>query len=394
MTIDHDLKRIINQTIRNTGNFPTPREICNSMSFTEEQTYKAMESLAEDGYLERQGSWYKFPENQQLSEPEEIFENVPNPHIELYDQNGDISEPPKRKRGRPFGTTKKWIEDQKPRPHETFVEEKVVSKQSRDYKSQIKIIQVLMAVIGSGASIISIYYSYLWMQEFLPFVLAILFAVIIVGFSVMAFETIIVFLSGQITDSKWIKIGVASGFILLWSVATFFSIASTIAGQVNKNLQKTETKIQTSDYNSKEQWKILQDQKSDAKERLSDYRQQIKTYNQILSGLNNARARQENKATWNDVNYKLSQTQKSVSTVTDEMENIRAQEKKILTETKGKSLVTAAQDVEGVDFYIWMAKVLGVRADRIQFILALFFAVFIDLIAPTSLAVSLFLRNK
>jgi len=370
-----------------------------------------MASLADDGYIEKIGDWYKFPENQQLSEPEEPKTNwgkfgdlgkIANPHTNLYDQNGKIVvspaieefiNPVKRKRGRPFGTTKKVITSTT-ESSQTAPELRIEAQNKPIYTNQVKIIQAVMGVIGIGASIISIYYSYLWMKDFLPFVLSVLFAFIIVSFSIFAFETIIIFLSGEITDKKWIKIGVTSGFLVLWGIATFFSIASTVGGQVNKNLQKVELKSVSAGKNNQEQLKILREQKADLKESLSEYRKQIKTYNDILSGMNSMKTRYENKQGWNDVNYKLQEAQKDIQKIVVEMDGVRNQERKILEESKGKNSVVESKSAGDMDFYIWMAAVLGVGADKIQFVLSLFFAIFIDLIAPTSLSIALFLRNK
>lgn len=411
MTDHYSVRRFINQSIRNSNKFPNLKEICASLNYSEDQARKYMASLADDGYIEKIGDWYKFPENQQLSEPEEPKTNwgkfgdlgkIANPHTNLYDQNGKIVvspaieefiNPVKRKRGRPFGTTKKVITSTT-ESSQTAPELRIEAQNKPIYTNQVKIIQAVMGVIGIGASIISIYYSYLWMKDFLPFVLSVLFAFIIVSFSIFAFETIIIFLSGEITDKKWIKIGVVTGFLLLWGIATFFSIASTVGGQVNKNLQKNEAKINSAGKNNQEQWKILKEQKADLKDSLNEYRKQAKTYNDILAGMNNMKTRYENKQGWNDVNYKLQEVQKNTQKILGDMDEVRNQEKKLLEESKGKINVAAESNAEDKDFYLWMAKVLNISADKIQFVLSLFFAIFIDLISPTALAISLFLRNK
>lgn len=411
MTDLHGMRRFINQTVRTTNQFPTLREICSALNYSENQARNYMKSLAEDGYIEKIGDWYKFAENQQLSEPEEIFEAIQasesgnnllqdmfdkNPLNEMLEKSDPhfISLNPgvKRKRGRPFGSVKKTIPGIE--SAQTAPEPRIEVKNEPIYKNQVRIIQAVMGIIGVGASIISIYYSYLWMKDFLPFVLAVVFAFIIVFFSIFAFETIIIFLSGEITDNKAIKIGVVTGFLLLWGIATFFSIASTVGGQVNKNLQKNESKVNSVGKNNQEQWKILKEQKADLKDSLNEYRKQAKTYNDILAGMNNMKTRYENKQGWNDVNYKLQEVQKNTQKILGDMDEVRAQEKKLLEESKGKVNVVAESNAEDKDFYLWMAKVLNVGADKIQFVLSLFFAIFIDLISPTALAISLFLRNK
>jgi len=382
-----------------------------------------MEAMCEDGYVEKIGSWYKFPERVTVDEvvnkfKESLEEAPPKLSIygggevdydsliseedpptdgEIYESLGFLKENPeepvKRGRGRPFGTTKKNIEaiaeapQASPEPRREVLSAPV-------YKNQVKIIQTVMAFIGVSATIISVYYSSIWMLEFLPFVLAILLSLIMVSFSVFAFEVVILFFTGSIAANKPIKIAVITGFTFLWLVATSFSIFSTVAGQVNKDFQKKEAVIAAVDHNSQEYWQILQDQKKEAKEILKDYRQQIQTYNQILSGLNSAKARLNNKNAWNDSTYKLQQAQKNVSKISEELENIRVQEKKILAENKGKGSIMPKKAEQNMDLYAWLAKILGIDPDKIQFFLALLPAVFCDLSAPFGLAIALFLRNK
>lgn len=385
--IEHDLKRFISQNIRMSGVFPTLQEVCTAFNFSHEQARKYMQSLAEDGYVEEQGQWFRFPEHK-AAEVETIYnEDDIRVAIESGSVGGFVFESEKRKRGRPFGSVKKTgvIPDQ------IYPAEDKPKISPKGYNIQIKIIQGFMAFIGLGAAIISTYYTFTWMNEFLPFILALLLSFIIVGFSVMAFEVIIIFCSDQITDNKIIKASVIVGFGILWVVATFFSLSSTIAGQVNEDLKKKDSYSTAANSSENQKWKILQDQKIELKERLKDYQQQIKTYNQILSGMNSVQSRKENKGAWNDSNYKLSQTQKTVQKIYDEMEEIRKQEKEILT--KNKNVITDSAG-EKTDFYQWIAKVLNVRPDRIQFILALVPALFSDLIAPTALAIALFLRSK
>lgn len=384
MTEIHDIKRFINLTIRNTNRFPSLRDICSSLSFTEDQATKCMEALAEDGYIEKVGSWYKFPDESESTDWSK-FDNLAttvNPHTQIYDINGEI----KRKRGRPVGSTKKVVE-----PHQAAPEASREVVNAKEYQVQIKIIQAVMAFIGSGAAIISVYYTSIWMIEFLPLFLAMLLSIIMVGFSVFAFEVIIIFMTDQITENKFIKISAVSGLTILWVIATFFSLSSTVAGQVNSDLYKKEQKINSIDYNGKAQWQILQDQKNELKEQLETYKQQSSTYNQILSGINTAQLRKENKGAWNDANYKLSSTQKNISKIVMEIEDVRNQEKILLQ--KNKNVVSGEQG-QAPDFYLWISKVLGIGADKIQFLLALFPAIFVDCIAPVALAIALFLKNK
>jgi hypothetical protein len=368
----HDIKRIINKNIRENGKFPTLQDICSSLNFSSEQAHKYMAALAEDGYLVKNGSWYNFAPVK-LDDPLlDIIETAPEQETEDTE---------KKKRGRPFGTTKNKIVPQ---------EEPIIESRT-DYDFQIKIIRIVMAIIGAGAATISIFYTSAWSLEFLPWPLAILLSLIMVGFSVFAFEVMILFSTGEVTKSQWSKFLIIGGFFFLWSISILFSLSSTVAGQINKQFVNIDAKI---DYNSQEQWQLLQDQKQDARSRIEDYKQQIKTYNQILSGMNSVEARKKNKGTWNDVNYKIQATQKNIAQIQEDVENIRKQEKTLLDESKKKGSAITKKGEARPDFYSWIANVLGVRTDRVQLFLAILPALFADIMAPFGIAVALFLRKK
>jgi hypothetical protein len=373
MTELHDIKRIINRNIRENGKFPTLQNICSALNFSAEQAHKYMEALYEDQYLIKKGDWYDFAPVK-LEDP---LLNIMEP-VQEQEERAEG-----KKRGRPFGSTKN-----KETPQEEVIS---VVETTPGYDFQIKIIRIVMAVIGAGAATISIFYTSAWSLEFLPWPLAILLSLIMVGFSVFAFEVMILFSTGEVTKSQWSKFLIIGGFFFLWSISILFSLSSTVAGQINKQFVNIDAKI---DYNSQEQWQLLQDQKQDARSRIEDYKQQIKTYNQILSGMNSVEARKNNKGTWNDVNYKIQATQKNISQIQDEIENIRNQEKALLNESKKKGSTITRKGEARPDFYSWLATVLGVRTDRVQLFLAILPALFADVMAPFGVAVALFLRKK
>jgi hypothetical protein len=369
----HDIKRIINRNIRENGKFPTLQDICSSLNFSSEQAHKYMAALAEDGYLVKNGNWYNFAPVKLEDPLLDIIEPEPE----------QVEEVERKKRGRPFGSTKN---------KHVLQEEAIPVIESRPgYDFQIKIIRIVMAVIGAGAATISIFYTSAWSLEFLPWPLAILLSLIMVGFSVFAFEVMILFSTGEVTKSQWSKILIIGGFFFLWSISILFSLSSTVAGQINKQFVNIDAKI---DYNSQEQWQLLQDQKQDARSRIEDYKQQIKTYNQILSGMNSVEARKNNRGTWNDVNYKIQTTQKNIAQIQEDIENIRKQEKALLDESKKKGSAITKKGEARPDFYSWLATVLGVRTDRVQLFLAILPALFADIMAPFGVAVALFLRKK
>jgi len=375
LTTQHEVRRAITQAVRNTSRFPTLQELCTALNFSAEQVYKYMNSLVEDQYLERQGQWYKFAADKEVIEPVII---TPEPVQDITELSNDVNESSQ--------ITEKNVTRK--------TNKRTAKKTNPVYRVQVRIIQAVMAFIGTGAALISIYYTNIWLIEFLPFIIAVLLSVIMVGFSVFAFEVIILFCTGEVTHNKWAQGTVIVGFALLWFVATSFSVFSTIAGQVNKEFQKKEQSEMSVESNSREQWKLLQEQKAELKDRLNDYRTQVQTYTQVLSGMNSVAGREDNKNAWNDINYKLYAAQGAITSILSKMEEVRANERKIIDESKGKSFVSKVKAEKNIDFYAWLAKIFGIRADRVQFFMALMPAVFVDLIAPFGLATALFLKHK
>jgi DNA-binding transcriptional regulator YhcF (GntR family) len=223
----HDLKRTINQIIREKKRFPTLQEMADALGFNTEQTKKYMQALEEDGYLEKIGDWYKFSEEKEPSE-EPVQEQKVN-HLEKITQlvqESEVLGPEKRRMGRPVGSRNKREEDE---PKKQITESKSESNFS------IPIVKYIMAVIGVGACLLSIYYTWLWLDETLPWFFALILSSIMVCFSVFAFQVILLFLSGEVTKNKIFQFGVSFIFTLLWGAVVIFSMITSIAGQVNEH---------------------------------------------------------------------------------------------------------------------------------------------------------------
>lgn len=395
------IKKTINKVIREKKRFPNLQEMCNITSMNPEQTLKYMQALEEDGYLVRNGGWYKFPDakpiiptarlEQMKEEPvqaeietpvempvEPIPAPVPEAKIEppreviLIDK--PISKPRLKSPGRP----------------------KKLKESATLYGMPIYIIQAIMGIVGIGAAIISVYYTTVWLIEFLPLIFALLLSGIMIGFSIAAFETVILFLSGTITKSKAVKISISIGFIALWLIVSAFSITSTIAGQVDrysKNFNE-QSKQETNIY--KASWDVLQERKNDVKIRISEYHKQIKNYNDILSGMNNLDSRTSNENIWKETQWRVNKAQAELNKLLNEMENIRNEEKDLLKKIKDNKIsFTSNKKIENnLNFYEWLSKILNIKENFVQFWLSLFPAVFVDVIAPTAIAISLFLRKR
>lgn len=475
MDNNSEIKRVISFIMRTKGRFPTLIEMCDALSYNSEQTFKYMEALEEDGYLEKIGSWYKLPKKGEIEkikekvdkidgfiennsfkvldlpegepgilseivEPEDIpsiektnpvpvenikmdlKEHTDNPiPIEIKEKKFYKPDPVRKtvdiktlrkkintvlkiKQGlKGFMKSKKipislrFQANTSGKKIET-VEKKKKNKKLEErmalYGMPVYIIQVLMGIIGSGAAVISIYYTSIWLIEFLPFGLALLLSSIMVGFSVSAFEAIILFLSGQVTKSRISKMSIVSGMAVLWIIVTFFSIMSTVAGQYNKHVSNLKVEAKSGVSTGKIRWSLLKERKHDIRKRLSEYRQQTSVLNKIISGMDDVESRLKNSGLWYESQYKLRKANKQISALSKKMGVVRKEERALLKESRKEGILLSNSKKDIPNFYGWLAKILGVAEDKVQFIMSLFPAIFVDLIAPVGIAMSLFLRNK
>lgn len=385
MVTKRDIKRAINTVIREKGRFPSRQDISNILGFNNEQTMKCMIALYDDGYLVMDGEWFRFSERPRDNSDPDVAVSIPE----------------RPKRGRPLGSKKPVDEQSAQIIEEQSVSQEIelkIQKEKEDraiYGVPIYIIQFFMAIIGIGASIISVYYTTIWLLEFLPWAFALLLSGIMVGFSVSAFETVILFFTGLVTTNKTVKLVVASGFILLWVIVSFFSIISTVAGQYNRHVANLRDQAKMGISTGRAQWNIVQERKIDLQKRIIEQREQMTVLNKVLSGMSDVESRKANNAIWYETQYRIQKLGEKMSTTSTELDKIRDEESKQIEESKKTGALLSLSDPKGIpDFYSWMSNVTGIVKDKVQFWMSLFPAVFVDIIAPVALAVALFLRRR
>jgi|GEM_PF-3778500 len=290
---------------------------------------------------------------------------------------------------------KNLIDKLKRKPKKKTLSKKAKTEDISVYGMPVYIIQVLMGIIGLGAAVISVYYTTIWLIEFLPWGFALLLSSIMVGFSICAFETSILFLSGQMTKNRISKVSVVASMILLWIVVSFFSIMSTVAGQYNKHIFNLRDSTEQSRSTGRMKWDILQEKKAEIKRRLADYRQQMSVFTNIIGGMNDVESRIKNNGIWYESQYKLKQVNKKIVELNKSMDVVRTEEKEFLNQSKKTGLLLGSESNKKTkNFYSWLAGVIGIASDKIQFGMSLFPAIFVDLISPVGIAMALFLRNK
>lgn len=363
------VRETINEHIRRTLHFPDLDELQGSLSdIAPRELARGLSALVTAGFITPDGSgWFRLASKDDVKAPE------PEP---------PLKEEPERKA---IKRTTKPAPARKAKPAD-----------ERTYGVPIYIVQGVMSIIGIGAAVISVYYTTIWLLEFLPAVFALLLSSIMIGFSIASFETVILFMSGEVTRSRWVKVSIATGFILLWIVVSFFSIMSTVAGQYNKHVSNLRDQAKAGISTGRAQWGILQEQKGELQKRLSDYQKQVTTLTNIMDGMGSVEARKNNAGVWAENQWQLQKANEQMSRIASDLDKVREQERAQIEESrKSGVLLSLAGDLKQVpDFYGWMSTIVKVDRDKVQFWLALFPAVFCDVMGPIGIAMGLFLRRK
>lgn len=239
----------------------------------------------------------------------------------------------------------------------------------------ILVFKIALALIGSGATYMSILYSTEWLLSFLSPFNATLLALIMVVYAVGSFELII------LLYKKYLWMSVIFG--ILWILVTGFSMMSTVAGQYTKRVEEIQS--QYSDKVEKTQSDNELTTWSDKKAKYeNDLDKLDKEYNRIqtiLAGFDLNKT-ESNYKLYRNLNWQL---------------HVIKKDRKKLSESYIIHIDSKPEEIvekEEVNFYKWLSNIFKVKADALQFWLSLFPAIFIDLIAPFSFAVVMFYKGE
>jgi len=250
---------------------------------------------------------------------------------------------------------------------------------SRSGDPIIYALRIVLLVVGVLAACYSIYYTTIFLEKYLPFPLNFGLSLIMVVYSVSSFEVIIIFKQNK-------QYFLFTVFVLLWVVVAFYSIMSTVAGQYNARVMTKNQAIEQSKEvkNDIDKFALLKKEEATilidydfAKENYLDYRNQLKNIEE---------KDWEYWDTWKKTNgYKTKFEEKET-----ELKNKRFEIKEFLE--SGKE--TGKTKKETIFFEERAGEIFNKSPETIAFGMGIFPAVFIDIIAPLAMAVSMFLRRK
>lgn len=264
----------------------------------------------------------------------------------------------------------------------------IEQKKTKQLDWQILIIRFIMGVTGIGASFLSIYYTKIFADQFLPPILSIILSCIMVLFSVFMFDIIII----TSTNKNWLLLFSLSA---LWLLTISLSMYSTVHGQYNsKIIGKKQDKIGIIKIESnKFLWESMKKQEKEIEELIDLKEIDLKNTQKLLKEFDDLEKRTEKwRIYWNTVSQR-DEAQKTILLLRGQLKEIR--DKKIsFIETVKDTGYTDSTTIKKVYFADWLAKMFPFDPEMIRFTIYTSYAIFIDVIAPIAIAASMFLRRK
>jgi hypothetical protein len=266
------------------------------------------------------------------------------------------------------------------------VEEEIERKESKDWI--LMILRIIMVVIGVGAITLSVYYTGIWLLEFLNPFLAFLLSTIMVAFSVGAFEVILIFRENRQ------KLFIVP-FAILWIIVLCFSMMSTVAGQYNQRMKKQiiDASENYETYYKIDELKSYLNEEKRIEKQLEAKRQRLEKLNNIIDEFDLEKLNDEkNKKIYDQTVYEIHRLEGQMRVLRTELEE--KANRRIEFMKKQDTGITGETFIEEIDFYDWVAGIFNIEARFIEFWLSVFPAVFIDIIAPLAVAVGMFLNRR
>lgn len=243
---------------------------------------------------------------------------------------------------------------------------------------EVVILRVVAIIVSTFSTGMSVYFSFAWFSDRMHSIGAMIMAIIIVSCITLAPQFIIILLK-----KKRIMPSVAAVLIALIAIPSgLFSMGTTIGGiynQRSKTISERAVSTLAAD-TALAQIKVHQDKVARAEAVIENATAAERDYLQRYSDLKDFQLGGRTETLLLDrldlERSKIIEAEYEIATNLAKIEELNAQKKPI-----------AVRD----DFYTWIAARTGWTVDNTELILAAFPAVFIDVVAPTMLAVALFL---
>jgi len=248
-------------------------------------------------------------------------------------------------------------------------------KKDTSYNKSIIILRIIFAVLAVGASMVGIRNTSTYLLESYPLFWAFSLSALISLFMVSAASMVVLFWKEK-------KIPQAMGIGILWVIVTAYSMSATSIGMYNKQKEtfKEATHITKVDNTNQMLYTQYEKQEKDIQLLIDNKKLSLIRYNQQIYPLGYGTKE------YNNLSYNINNAEIYIAQQTAQLNAIS---------TKKASLLSVIGDTEvpAKNFYEMIEETFGIRASVIQFVLSLFAAIFVDLIAPIGASMALFLKE-
>ena len=246
---------------------------------------------------------------------------------------------------------------------------------------QILVIRWAMASVGIASSVVSAYFAIDRLESFLPAYGAVIFGVVIVLFSVVAFETVIVFLRRR-------QRVISGVLIALWLTVWIFTLQAATAGMYSfySNVQHVTAVSHAASNTASVELSIIRANEADLATQIDQKRAEIADIQRLLSQFSSLATQNANQYQYDVLQSRLLSRESDLTNLGAQLQAERAKELRLVQSTPA-----ALTQSTRADFYRWISELTGWRADAIELVSSIFPALFLDTISVTALAIALFL---
>lgn len=226
------------------------------------------------------------------------------------------------------------------------------------------IIRIVMLIVGTCSMVLSIIFNFTFLKGLLPSYIAAMLAGVITVFATSAFEAVMLF-------KKQGNYFLSVAFSLLWVLIASYSITTIVAVNYSNYMDKEDEETYT--------------EANAARARIAIIDEQIKIKDEQIDGYNQSIDFNKSKG-WHFQDY-------------TRMKNNVLKEKNALQDEKIRIIQSSPDAVskhgEKKDTLMdYISRLFGISGKTVRFIMSALPALFMDIISPLSMAVSIFLLPK
>lgn len=231
-----------------------------------------------------------------------------------------------------------------------------------------------LLIISVLTFILSVYFTSLWFQTMFSFFISGAISVSMVSYMVLSPQAAL-FVKGFVKAPLWAT----------FAIALVFSMGSTVAGQYNKLTENVDVEV----VNDRAYLELLERQEHDLVSRIEEEVTQQRAYQDSVERLS---ATEESRiANSGYIRTERNMFNTLAASINGNRERLAEVRAKIEAELLSGTSATVEQRA---DFFSWMAGIFNVERSMMEFMIAAFPAVFIDIIAALSLNIAISLLQK